>query len=529
MLVLPPAISMIYSTTLKKTDMKLLAALLSLLFLLTCFSCQSPKKIQIYPEKIITHNFIGNGVQWSAYPHADAPDAEWGNIMTDQKWEMVFHRLDYMKPKLVRVMDQANWRYLKGFDEKGEPVLDFASPEVKSLQKLLDYCQENNITVMIGEWGCPFKVNNPGPGVKEPLSGANDPRWINMIVKFMDYLINTKGYTCLKYYILVNEPNGDWASTNGNWAEWSEGVKMLNKALAEAGLAHKISVAGPDVVAEYDHPESKYTGIEWVYESTRQLNDCIGLYDIHAYTTYSQVRSGDFAKLYERIAEMAKKVDKPIVFGEIGFEKMTVENQKRVKTDPHASEDSQMSVYDFSYGIDMADVSVQIMSSGYSGSAAWHLDDAMHTLGDKGDKSKLKKWGFWNSLGTEICNNPADENIRPWFYTWSLLCRYFPDGSNIIKADSTGIAGLRLVAGTKGNDMTIAVVNNSNTSRKFNLKIGTSFPKAFKKYLYSENIRPVDSDNFPVPQQTDIRVKTAKGLTVEIPANSFVLYTTLNF
>ena len=303
--------------------MKLFIAILAGLFLLNCYSCQSPKKIQIYPEKVITKGFIGNGVQWSAYPHADAPDAEWGNIMTDQKWNMVYHRLDYMRPKLVRVMDQANWRYLKGFDEKGEPILDFNCPEVKSLQKLLDYCQKNNITVLIGEWGCPFKVTNPGPGVKEPFSGTNDPRWINMIVKFLDNLINTKGYTCLKHYILVNEPNGDWASANGNWAEWSEGVKMLNKALAEAGLADKISMAGPDVVAEYDNPASKYTGIEWVSESTRQLNDCIGMYDIHAYTNYEQVRSGNFAKLYGDIAKLAKKADKPIVFGEIGFDKMT--------------------------------------------------------------------------------------------------------------------------------------------------------------------------------------------------------------
>ena len=40
---------------------------------------------------------IGNGVQWSAYPHADTENAEWGKLMTDEKWQMVFDRLDYMK------------------------------------------------------------------------------------------------------------------------------------------------------------------------------------------------------------------------------------------------------------------------------------------------------------------------------------------------------------------------------------------------------------------------------------------------
>lgn len=510
--------------------MKLLNKIFVTIFVLAGWSCTSSKIVQIYPNKVITDDFIGNGVQWSAYPHADAPDAEWGKLMTDKKWEMVFHRLDYMKPKLVRVLDQANWRYLKGFDKKGEPILDFDSPEIKSLQKLLDYCQKNEITVLFGEWGCPYQLHDTGAGFSGRFTGANDPKWIGIIVKYLDNLINIKGYTCLKYYNLVNEPNGSWASTNGNWDEWSEGVKMLNKALPTAGLAGKISIAGPDAVAAYDNPVSRYSGIEWVAESARQLNDCIGVYDIHAYTNYDLVRSGKFSGFYGDIARLAKKVNKPIIFGEIGFDKSTKENIQRIKTDKNASEDSQMSVYDFSYGIDMADAAIQIMNSGFSGAAAWDLDDAMHTNGDKGDKTQLKRWGFWNSLGTELCNNPDDEKIRPWFYSWSLICRYFPTGIKIAESDSTGIKGLRLVAGIKDNDITVAVVNNSSINQKINMKISkTASPKIFKKYIYSDKLRPVDTDNFPVPQEKNIINKPEKIMVVEIPANSFVLYTTLNY
>jgi len=500
----------------------------ALFFSLCGFSQDSSKTPGIYPDQVLTRDYIGNGVQWSAYPHADAPDAEWGDLMTAKKWKMIFERLDYMRPRLVRVMDMANWRYLKGFDAKGEAILDFNSNEIKTLQKLLDYCQKNNITVLFGEWGCPFPVHNSEPGGH--FKGANDPRWINIIVKYLDYLINSKGYTCLRYYNFVNEPNGYWASTEGNWAEWSEGIKMLNKALTEAGLAGKISIAGPDAVAEYDNPVSKYTGIQWVAESTRQLDDCMGIYEIHAYTNYDLVRSGKFAKRYDDIARLAKSVNKPIIFGEIGFDKMTDENQKRVKSDPYASEDSQMSVYDFSYGVDMADVAIQIMNSGYSGAAAWDLDDAMHTLGDKGDKSKLKRWGFWNSLGTEICNNPADENIRPWFYSWSLLCRYFPNGIAIVKSDSTSIDGLRMVAGVKDGEVTIAIVNNGATDQKLRLKLhGPSASKTYKRFIYSDNVRPVDRMNFPIAQNTELRTHSGGELEVAIPAKSFVLYTTFNF
>ncbi len=166
--------------------MKFLGKWIFVVIILAGCSGEKSKIIQIYPEKVITKSIIGNGVQWDAYPNADAPDAEWGLLMTDKKWEMLYHRLDYMKPQLVRVMDQATWRYLKGFDNKGEPILDFDTPEIKSLQKLLDYCQKNDITVLFGEWGNPAPLRKTGGKVSGHFTGANDPKWIGIIVKYLD-------------------------------------------------------------------------------------------------------------------------------------------------------------------------------------------------------------------------------------------------------------------------------------------------------------------------------------------------------
>ena len=443
--------------------------------------------------------------------------------MTDEKWQMNFDRLDYMKPKLFRVVDQANWRYLVGFDENNEPILDFNTAEVKAVERILAYAQKNNITVLFGEWGTPFMVHDTDQGHTGRFTGANDPKWINIIVEYLDYLINTQGYTCLKYYNLVNEPNGDWASTRGDFYEWSEGVKMLAKALKDKGLDKHISIAGPDAVAHYDNPNSDYTGVGWVEESVKQIDDYLGVYEIHAYTQYDLVRSGGFQVFYKNIADFVKQTNKQIFFGEIGFDRNSKENQEKAKADPFASEDSQMDVYNFSYGIDMADVVIQIMNAGYSGAAAWSLDDAMHTLGDTGDKNQLKRWGMWNSLGTEICNNPEDENIRPWFYTWSLLCRYFPAGSRIVKTDSTGTEGLRLTACIYEDDISIAVVNNSAQENQISLFIPSSKP--LKKYHYFDGERKVDENNFPVAIEN--KIKANEVMKLNVAANSFILLTSL--
>ena len=290
--------------------MKMITMLLAITLLAVSCNSDKGKVIRVYTDQHISVNYIGNGVQWSAYPHADAENAEWGKLMTDEKWAMNFRRLDYMKPRLFRVLDQANWRYLTGFGEDGMPVLDFNTPEVKAVEKILDYAQQNNITVLFGEWGTPFKMHDTHLGHGDKFTGANDPKWINAIVEYLDYLIRTKGYTCIKYYNLVNEPNGDWASTKGNFEEWKEGVQFLAAALKAKGLDQYISVAGPDAVTRYDNPQSAYTGAGWVEQSVKQLDPLLGIYEVHDYTEYDLVRSGGFEKYHGDIAQMTKQTNK---------------------------------------------------------------------------------------------------------------------------------------------------------------------------------------------------------------------------
>ncbi|MDO5980087.1 cellulase family glycosylhydrolase [Flavivirga spongiicola] len=494
-------------------------------------SCTSEKYISIasHPNTVISESIIGAGVQWSAYPHADSDNAEWGHLMTPKKWNKVFERLDYMKPNIIRVMDQASWRYFVGVEEEGTPIIDFNTQEVKSLYKVLDYCENNNITVVFGEWGAPGLW-----GVEGEIHKADDPRWINMITKYLKHLIIDKKYTCLKYYNLVNEPDGYWASTDGDWDQWKRGVLMLTESLKENGLWGKIQVAGPDTVQGYENPKSKYlNGEAWLYESTEQLNDILTCYDIHSYPSGKIVRSGEFSNLYRPLVKEADQFGFPFILGELGLKykgDLGEKNKALGKADPYAGEDdSNMFVYDFFYGIDVVDALIQSLNVGIDGIIVWDLDDAMHTVGDKGEKTKLKRWGMWNILGTEICNNPDDENIRPWFYPWSLMSRYFPEGTKIIKTDEVKVEGLRIVTGLKDDHISIAIINNSTTNQKIEYVIeGSEKRMKFKKYIYSDMLRPVDENDFPVPVEEDIGFFITIPKKIEVPANSFVLLTSFN-
>ena len=90
----------------------------------------------------------------------------------------------------------------------------------------------------------------------------------------------------------------------------------------------------------------------------------------------------------------------------------------------------------------MSDYLLQTMRAGIGGVSAWDLDDSMHPQAKIAPTPanphayNLKVWGFWNTLGG-VMGKPEDENLRPWFYPWSLLCRSFPRGMKMVSVSGT--------------------------------------------------------------------------------------------
>jgi hypothetical protein len=499
--------------------------LLSLAFISSAsFARTKVQEVRVDFQQPVNTQILGSGVQWSAYPHADSKTAEWGPLMTPEKWDRVCKRLDFIRPGVVRVMDQAGWRYFRGVDEAGQPILDFQTEEVQSLFRVLDYCQKRQIVVVFGEWGAPGYWNEPGN-----IDRADDPRWISMISRYLHFLVVEKGYTCIQYYQLVNEPNGNWASVNGDWEQWEKGVRMLNDSLRTRGLSARIQVAGPDVVPNYDNPASAYKGTEWIDQSVLRMNQELGIYDLHAYPDGESVRSGDFGRYYGALREKVRSTGKKMILGELGLKysgALGQKNRRLAEADSFAGDDdSNMFVYDYFYGLDVADALIQAMNVGYEGVVAWDLDDAMHTEGDLGDKHHLKRWGMWNSLGTELCGNPEDEALRPWFYTWSLLCRFFPSGSHLATVTLPTGCPVRILAGQKGEAFSIALLNNTDKPSQVRLRGCFLGETECHRYLYQEGHLHTDSDGFPIPVEPSRKVSSKTIL--EVAPHSFTLLTNL--
>lgn len=283
--------------------------------------------VRIDADSVVNRGYIGNGVQWDPY----ALDYGQGRVeISDADWAKLYARLDFMRPAFIRVMTNTTSVVRDG---RLDRMRGF-----EHLSHILDYCQSHGVTVMFGDWG---------GSLMDARAGTVNRTLLDHAAAYVAWLVGEKGYDCIRYYNLVNEPNGFWSAADGDFDLWAKAVSYFRGRLDAEGLAGKVELVGPD--AAIWGPEEAW----WVSRSRDELGDRIGLYDIHTYPSKCTVNSGEYTRIleaYRREVPAGKK----IVMGEIGFKfvepadsLLQAENLRRAAAHPNAStDDSQMFVYD---------------------------------------------------------------------------------------------------------------------------------------------------------------------------------------
>jgi len=470
-------------------------------------SAQSEATVAVDSKTIINPDYIGNGVQWDPY------QLDYGEkqlTISPEDWQKLYSRLDFMKPQFIRVMINTT-----SVIENG--VLN-ETKNYENIAPILEYCQSRNVKVVLGDWGDRM-VNSKTNTISE-----NN---LKLAARYLDFLVNKKGFSCIHYYNMVNEPNGFWAATDENYDLWKNAARYFWSEVKALHLDKKVSLMGPDIAIW------KTDKVDWITNSVKDLDDAIGVYDIHTYPSKITVNSGEYTSILKAYKD-AVPAGKPIVMGEIGFkfvekqdEPLMNENIARAKAKPYASiDDSQMFVYDYVYGSDMADALIQTVNSGYSGSIAWMLDDAMHA---KEQKNKLKVWGFWNILGDEYFGK-EEEVVRPWFYAWSLLTKYMPSGCQVHKVSVDGNPNIKAISISKDGKNMIAIVNVSLKEGKINLT-SAALPilNKVKKFVYAKDQLNLEGDHTLLPNKTNLTLDLKKKTTETIPAEGLLVLTNFDY
>lgn len=460
--------------------------------------------LTVHADSLVNTDYIGNGVQWDPYI------LNYGNgpvEISEADWQKLYARLDNMRPAFIRMIQNTEWQVRDGvFD----PTYGF-----DHLKHLLDYCQSRNVTVMFGDWGGKM-VDPKAKTINEPL--------LAHAAEYMKFLLEEQGYSCIKYYNLINEPNGYWSTTEGDYELWARAMRRLSEEFKRVGIAEKLPLVGPD--AAIWSPSESW----WVSRTRDELGDIIGLYDIHTYPSKTTINSGRYSDI---IASYKAEVPAghKIVMGEIGIKFVdpadslyNQENIRRANACAHASKsDSQMFVYDYMYGTDMADALFQTINTGFSGSVVWMLDDAMHT---NESPDKLKIWGFWNILGEEYFG-AEQETVRPWYYAWSLLCRNIPAGANFNLVEvSPADCGVKAVSAVTEQGRTLALVNVGKQMQTVQLSGVVEIPHA-RVYRYGQDLFQMQGDHTMLPSAEDVRVDLSGDVRIDLPAESLLVITNI--
>ncbi len=215
------------------------------------------------PDPVFGNKSQG-GSGWGAYPPAD-DDAAWQQIDRHARWlGLNWNRVEFEQ----RIYEP----------ERGHFSWDNA--EMRILYRILDWCEKNKADVFLQQmWGNvawnafpEWRDNAVGRVHSGPASMDDFGEGLATLV---EHLVKKKGYTCIRWVCINNEPNDFWS-----W--WQEppnhvmplrpGLAAVRKALNAKGIA--IPLSGPDLTG----------GVPPLEPKQYDFHDLLGAYDFHSYS-----------------------------------------------------------------------------------------------------------------------------------------------------------------------------------------------------------------------------------------------------
>jgi hypothetical protein len=498
----------------KRHKLLLLGTLVSSMTLVGCGqSAVDSTNIVFSEDDLVQSSFGGLGVEWGVYEDADKLD--------DYSWQRIYANAEKLAPTRIRCMINYDW-FVTNFDDKGDDDksndtwdYDFANQWGENLTLLLTYCQTHNIQVAFGSWNVVGSVTDDVWGMMDECT--SDIRWAKMSAFVMDYLINKQGFTCIRWFVNGNEPNylgvkGSSKNYNNSFAKWSQGVKNVRTAFDAKGLTN-LGIVGGDTTG-LDGTTEYFTGI------ANNISDKVSDYGTHLYMSNYNIDGGYVLESLNTLNEGISKLDKgygttrPLDVWESGLL-----DGKNNETDGNTL------IKTVSYGVRMADFTIQSALGGINSIVYWDFDDGMNFM-YSGSTAVAKKWGMFSSLAAD---QPYDQELRPWFHSSCLLTHLLSKGSKIYgsNVNSRDVdPNFRTLGVVNSGDKSggYIAINRGSSALEKSFVIDKTIEGSGKLYIYyfGEGLLRLGSDGFVTPNYV-IDGSLTKRLSLSIPANSFVL------
>lgn len=468
----------------------------------------------------------GIGVEFD--PHFFSQNLTRNDGAKASDWDIVVRRVKAMQVHQFRVMLQPHW--WEPVNDNNDPdyadlaQFTFDSEEMKSVYKVLDLAQEANVKVTLVVWGCRINMtllsgdyynqkhflcdNRPNPGW---VCGTDKyEEFAENFSVITKYLIETKGYTCVKAVTPFNEPDThipEYGRTmwqgDSNWADqYAPMAKVLDAKFRKDGIRDKV---------QFNLSDNTDGSPDYLKSCTEALANEADLFNSHTYKFGYNTPNSEIFNWEKKNVAWAKAAGKSHFIGEFGSNETTGASR-------------QNDIDYFERGILMARIVLNCLHAGASGVSYWSLIDQYYDRNDS--YAQMQQLGLWKyvkeaySSDAEVYDNiKEDYEVRPQYYAYSLLTRYIKPGSDIFPID----LGEEYAIGSAFKDEDgkwTYVFANASEIRKM---LAISNPNAsgnFDIYVYAEKPLP-EGDNLIKSQETKQVVEGKLEVTVK--PNTIVL------
>lgn len=435
--------------------------------------------------------------------------SEWGGNPEpgDEKhWDELFKHADWLGMNWCRVeLEQRLY-------EPQKRAFDWDNAEMRTLYRILDWAQRRNVDVFLQQMWADVAWNaypgNADDPVRRLRSGPQSlEEWAYGLGELVQRLVRDKGYTCIRWVCVCNEPGGDtfswWQDAQMKPLPITLGIKAAREEFDRRGLP--VPISGPDWA---DVPELDPSKIDF--------DAYIGAYDLHSYfAVFDSMGLGGttLAETEKRLnawSKWAHERNKPLFLSEFG-------------TFAYGFGGDDPAPACYMSGLKNASLIVRGINAGVDGFNRWSFTN-------RGDLD-----GQWQLVRTwDVDENKLLDTFAPQpnaYYQFAMLSRFFPKHSGVLATHVEapyGVDDRKLVATAlrtpKGNT-TILVVNESYRAADVCIELeGQAQPLHLQRY----SLTKADEDKMNVDLRSGRSLSVTHDFNDHVPPLSIVAYSTYN-
>lgn len=439
---------------------------------------------------------------------------DWNNI--------VLRRIKLLKLQRLRVMVLPSWYEPQNDNDDpqttNESGFNFASPEFLALEKLLNFCQANDIKTTLVFWGTPsgsFMLPEKGNGWL--FGPSRYEEWAENVSRCVKYLVKERKYKCIEAFTPVNEPDWAWIPTNvPNVEKYIAMCRVMQKRLEQDGLRKKIRLNLSD------NSDGGSNTFFFLDSCARRLTKESDFLNSHTYIFgYETPDSVIFNWERENVRISGNK---PHFVGEFGSNQTVGSTRQR-------------DINRFERGILMARIVINCLNAGASGLSYWSLFDQYYSRGEAEGKQygQMQQLGLWKYLKEAYAADTAYHDVktnyepRPQYYALGLLTRFIRRGDKVMRSTASANAGLSVLAlRSAKKELTYIIANPTQEPLQCSISCGDRrMANTFRVYNYLQGKLPEDDSMIEPEKQIAVAAQRGKTymLARKIPANCLMVIT----